>query len=145
MRPPHGRQDPNATDRLISPSLAAGLAAALAAGPWPALAVTSLLWRVPLAIAALALAWRGVPARGRVGLVSAVVVAALAVDALAPAAITPSRAAAAISGQVSEIGHALAREAQRGNLRTLLVGGGGERTHQRISPFQFFFSIGQTF
>ena len=26
-----------------------------------------------------------------------------------------------------------------------LVGGGGERTHQRISPFQFFFSIGQTF
>lgn len=26
-----------------------------------------------------------------------------------------------------------------------LVLGGGERTHQRISPFQFFFSIGQTF
>ena len=132
MRPPHGRQDPNATDRLISPSLAAGLAAALAAGPWPALAVTSLLWRVPLAIAALALAWRGVPARGRVGLVSAVVVAALAVDALAPAAITPSRAAAAISGQVSEIGHALAREAQRGNLRTLLVGGGGEAQPEEL-------------
>jgi outer membrane protein assembly complex protein YaeT len=26
-----------------------------------------------------------------------------------------------------------------------LLAGGGERTHQRISPFQFFFSIGQTF
>ncbi len=132
MRPPHGRPDPHAPDRLSPPSLAACLAAALAAGPWPDLAITSLLWRVPLAIAALALAWRGASARGRVGLVSAVVVAALAVDALAPVAITPSRAAAAISGQVSEIGHALAREAQRGDLRTLLVGGGGEAQPEEL-------------
>jgi len=32
----------------------------------------------------------------------------------------------------------------RGTPEQLLVGG-GERIHQRISPFQFFFSIGQTF
>lgn len=132
MRPPDGGQDPHAPDRLIRLSPAACLAAALAAGPWPALAVSSLVWRVPLCVAALVLAWRGAPRRSLLWLAAILVVAALAVDAVMPVAISPSRAAAAIAGKVGEIGFGLAREAQRGDLRTLLVGGGGEAQPEEL-------------
>ncbi len=132
MRPPYGPQDPHAGARLSYSALAAGLAATLAGGPWPDLPVASLLWRVPVVLAALALAWRGAPGRRPVGLAAALALAAVGVDALVPAAVTPTHAAAAISQQVSEIGHALAREAQRGELKALLVGGGGEAQPEEL-------------
>jgi signal transduction histidine kinase len=132
MRPAYGRQDPYAPARLSHPALAACLAATLVAGPWPDLAPATLLWRVPVALTALVLAWRGTLRRSQVGWASALVLAAVALDALAPAAITPTHAAAAMARQVSEIGHALAGEAQRGELKTLLVGGGGEAQPEEL-------------
>lgn len=133
-RPPPERR----SELVVSPpalsrvSLAASLAAALAAGPWPELGVASLVWRVPLCGVALALAWRSAPRRRFVAGAAVLVVAAVAVDALVPTALAPSRAAAAIASKVGEIGSGLAREAQRGDLTTLLVGGGGEAQPEEL-------------
>ncbi len=132
MRPPRGHQDPDAPTRLSWLHTAALATAALAAGPWPGLGSASLFLRLPLAAAALAVAWRRAPRRGTLALASALVAAALAIDAAFPAAVAPPRAAAQLAGRVSEVSDLLAREVQQSDLTGLLVGGGGEAQPEEL-------------
>jgi len=102
----------------------AALAAAVVAGPWPSLAQGTLVWRVPLALAALALAWRGLGRRAIA--VGVAVGAGLLLDAVLPA-VRPSAAfTAAVAHRAVALAERLGRIADDTNLRRILSTGGGE-------------------
>lgn len=132
MRPSDGPQDPHVAAGLGRFSRAACLVALLAAGPWPGLGPKSLLWRVPLCLAALALAWAGRRPAGPVVVAAALAGLAVAVDGLAPAAVDPARAAAALAQRLGEVTASLAKQAQRSEITALLVGGGGEAQPEEL-------------
>jgi len=98
--------------------------AALAAGPWPGLAATSLLWRVPLAAVALAFAWRRLARRGP--FLAVVVVAALAIDGVVPSARTASDVTARVNARAAQLQRKLGAVAEDATVHRLLYPGGGE-------------------
>ncbi|NWG00049.1 MAG: hypothetical protein HXY19_03775 [Thermoanaerobaculaceae bacterium] len=102
--------------------MAGGLAAAVAAGPWPAFA-GSILWRAPLACLALALAWRAWPRLARVAAVP--VLAAALLDAAVPAVRSPVSLARAVSRAVRGVSQALAAAAEGEEVRRLFLSEGG--------------------
>ncbi len=106
------------------PGAAAALVAALAAGPWPDLASSSLLWRVPLAAVSLAFAWRTLPRRGP--FLAVAVLAALALDAAVPTARSAQELAARVNVRAAEFQRQLGTLAEDGSLHRLLYPGGGE-------------------
>jgi signal transduction histidine kinase/HAMP domain-containing protein len=112
---------------------AAAVVAALAAGPWPGLAGGSFFWRVPLAAAALAIAWRRIPRRGP--FLTMVVLAALVVDAAFPAARSAQSFAALVNGHAARLQRQLGVLADDARLRQLLYPGGGEAEPE--APFAF--------
>ena len=96
----------------------------LAAGPWPGLPPASLLWRLPLVVLGLALAW---PRLGRVRLATAgIAAAALAIDGLAPAALAPARWAQAAGAEIVQVQRRLESLAGRPELLEVLEAGGSE-------------------
>jgi len=85
--------------------------------------VGSLLWRAPLALLALAAAWRGWRSFGRP--LAVPVLAALALDAALPWARPPAELARDVSARVREVGLALAVTVQGEDVRRLFVAEGG--------------------
>ncbi|HLE60210.1 MAG TPA: hypothetical protein VI700_01605, partial [Thermoanaerobaculaceae bacterium] len=106
------------------PGAAAALVAALAAGPWPDLGSTSLLWRVPLTAVALAFGWRRFPRRGPI--LAAVALTALALDATVPTARSAQDFADRVNIRAAELQRQLGTLAEDARLRRLLYPGGGE-------------------
>ena len=117
---------------LSVPGVAAALVAALAAGPWPQLASASLLWRIPLAAAALAFGWRKLA--GRWPIVAAVVLAVLALDAIVPTARSAPEFAKRVNIRATELQRRLGALAEDARLRRLLYPGGGEAEPE--APFE---------
>jgi hypothetical protein len=111
--------------------------AALAAGPWPGLAGSSFFWRVPLAAAALMIAWPQLPRRGP--FLATVVLGALVVDAAFPAARSAQEFAALVNGHAAQLQRQLRVLADDGRLRTLLYPGGGEAEPE--APFSFIAEV----
>ncbi len=110
---------------------ACAVVAALAAGPWPALTPLSLVWRVPLAAAALAVAWRRLgPARLALAGLAA---AALAVDVAMPAAVPPRVWARRAGEQIADLQRRLALLAEQPPLQRMLAAGGAEAAPE--APF----------
>ncbi len=114
------------------------LVAAAAAGPWPALGPSSVLWRAPLAAVALALAWRG--RRALAAAAAAVVAAVLVVELVVPAA----RAGTAVAGRASATLDAVQQglAAIPAEVRRLLATGGGEARPER--PFELLRRLART-
>ena len=111
--------------------MACAVVAALAAGPWPALAPWSLAWRLPIAVAAVVYAWRRL---GDVRLVLLGLVAgALLIDATTPAAVAPGTWASRASNEVAGLQRRLATLAEQQTLRRTLAAGGGEASPE--APF----------
>lgn len=111
--------------------MACAVVAALAAGPWPALAPWSLVWRLPIAVAAVVYAWRRL---GDVRLVLLGLVAgALLIDATTPAAVAPGTWASRASNEVAGLQRRLATLAEQQTLRRTLAAGGGEASPE--APF----------
>jgi signal transduction histidine kinase/HAMP domain-containing protein len=135
VRSTHGDSHPDAARRrraaLSIPGGVAAVAAAALAGPWPDLAPDTLLWRVPLAAVAVALAWRRLPRRR--WLCAALVGAALAVDAFFPAVRGAQEFAALVNAQSRRLQRSLGAWAEDARLRRMLYPGGGEA--QPEAPF----------
>ncbi|OFV82389.1 MAG: hypothetical protein A2Y78_15940 [Acidobacteria bacterium RBG_13_68_16] len=117
---------------LSVPGVAAALVAALAAGPWPQFAPATLLWRIPLALAALAFGWRKLPRRGPI--VAAVVLTVLALDATVPTARSAPEFAKRVNIRAAELQRRLGALAEDARLRRLLYPGGGEAEPE--APFE---------
>jgi len=105
----------------------------LTSGPWPALPPSSLLWRIPLGLVALAVVWR---ARGwvRRAVVAALACAGLAIDGAAPAALDPAAWAARASAGVVALQRRLEALADEPALRAMLEAGGSEAAPE--APFR---------
>jgi signal transduction histidine kinase len=100
------------------------VAAGCAAGPWPALPISSLIWRLPLAAVAALLAARLWPVRRWV--LIGVAAAALALDAFVPSLVPAKTWSARASLVVRSMQESLGALAATGDVRKLLTSGGGE-------------------
>jgi signal transduction histidine kinase len=111
----------------------AALAAAAAAGPWPSLPPLTLVWRVPLAIAAVVAARRLGLRLWKVSATGLFVVTALALDGTCPAVLPSAEVARSLARAAGGVTVALGRHSQTQQVRSLLSGGGGEAQPER--PF----------
>ncbi len=111
---------------------AAAMLAAIAAGPWPGLPAGSLLWRVPVAAAALALAWPRMPRRAP--WIAAIALSALTLDGLLPAARPAGEFAARADAQSAQLQRSLAGLADDARLHRLLNPSGGEAEPEAPFP-----------
>ncbi len=104
--------------------MVAGLAATLAAGPWPALGAASLGWRAPLVLAGTVLAWRRLGWRSLALAIPAAL--AVGVDATLSARHGDAVVASRVSVEVAAMQRGLGAVAEAEPLRHLLSSGGGE-------------------
>ncbi len=102
------------------------------AGPWPALAAGSLLWRAPVAALALSWAWRRLS--WRAPWVALAVLAGLSVDAFVPAVRTPHEFAARANARTELVQRRLATLADDAHLHRLLDPTGGEAEPEAPFP-----------
>jgi signal transduction histidine kinase len=101
----------------------------VAAGPWPGFAPVSLVWRLPIALAGLALGWHG--GRRLRWLAVAVIAAALVQDAVVPALRDAAAVAATSSTTVQALQRRLGELAARAEVLEVLAGGGAEAQPER--------------
>lgn len=106
--------------------------AALAAGPWPALAPVSVVVRAVLAGVCLRLGWRGLQ-RWRWP-VAALLAAALLMDLVGARTRDPEATAERLAGAVRRVQEQVVAVAAAGEVRDLLVAGGAEAEPQQ--PFE---------